>query len=164
MIPKNNFAILNNINQYLLIPSNTKQCLTNLVLAHSIWYEQCIKYCRQYDTSIAMAWSQYGTDSLVSFWYWFWWFSENLLCILNHKYYTRKTIVPCNNTHVCFILVLTTNIRPGWYKFQWQHPTSVLHPIHNHKYTTRVKIFPPVTSLYMCFILALTPNIRLGWQ
>jgi hypothetical protein len=43
--------------------SNT---FTNLV---SIWYHQYIKYHCQYDTSIGMVSSQYGTDSFVSVWY-----------------------------------------------------------------------------------------------
>jgi hypothetical protein len=50
-------------------PDNTKQSLTSLVLAGIIWYNNTSKYCHQYDTSIAMASSQYDTDGLVSVWY-----------------------------------------------------------------------------------------------
>jgi hypothetical protein len=58
-----------NTKQYSPISNNTKQSPTSLVLAGIIWYNNTSKYCRQYDTSIAMVSSQYGTDGLVFGWY-----------------------------------------------------------------------------------------------
>jgi len=40
-----------------------------LVAAGIIWYEQVIKYCCQYYTSIVMISSQYSTEGFVPIWY-----------------------------------------------------------------------------------------------
>jgi hypothetical protein len=55
--------------QYQTILTNFKQYLLILVAAGIIWYEQVIKYCCQYYTSIVMISSQYSTEGFVPIWY-----------------------------------------------------------------------------------------------
>jgi len=61
--------MLTNIKQYLPIPNNTKQYLTNLVSVVIIGYQQSIKYHCQYDSSIMKVSSWYGSGSFLSVWY-----------------------------------------------------------------------------------------------
>ncbi len=70
-IHDNTFTILSNTKQYqfLTIPNNTKQYLTNLVSVGIGWYCQSFKYCRQYHSSIMKVSSRYGSDVFLSVWY-----------------------------------------------------------------------------------------------
>jgi len=63
------FPILNNTEQYFLIPNITKQYLTNLVLVGITWYQQSVKYHCQYDFSIVKVSSEYGSDGFLSVWF-----------------------------------------------------------------------------------------------
>jgi hypothetical protein len=49
--------------------TNTKKYLTNLVSVGIAWYRQSIKYCCQYNSSIAKVLSQYSSDGFLSVWY-----------------------------------------------------------------------------------------------
>jgi hypothetical protein len=50
------------LKQYLPIPNNTKQYLTNLVSVGITWHRQNIKYCCQYDSSIVRVSLWYSSD------------------------------------------------------------------------------------------------------
>jgi hypothetical protein len=65
--------MLTNTKQFVPIPNNTRQYLTNLVFVGFAWYRQSIKNHWQYDSSIVKVSSQYISDRffvcLVSSWY-----------------------------------------------------------------------------------------------
>ncbi len=69
VIPDNTSTIPNNTKQNKTILNNSKQYLTNLETVGIIWYHQYIKYDCQYDTSIILVPSRYGTGGFVSLWY-----------------------------------------------------------------------------------------------
>jgi hypothetical protein len=62
-------AVFVRFKQYLPVPNNTKQYLTNLESVGITWYQQSIKYHRQYDSSIMKVLSRYSSDGFLSIWY-----------------------------------------------------------------------------------------------
>jgi len=62
-------TVLTNAKQYLPIPNNTKQYLSNLVLAGLALHQQYIEYRRQYNSSIIMVLSRHGSDGFLTVWY-----------------------------------------------------------------------------------------------
>jgi len=100
VIPENTFTIPNNTKQNKTILNNSKQYLTNLETIGIIWYHQYIKYDCQYDTSIILVPSRYGTGGFVSLWYHHNTVSancqKNLYALSLRRFAGRKLMLSCS--------------------------------------------------------------------